>query len=599
MGSILRHTSSGTYSVGIFTNLIDTLSARRPAQPQTAAPAPIENALTSDSDWDAFLTSTSGGRKGVSGVRVSHETLLRLGPVSQAIQTISGDIACSTLQLHSNMAEPGEESVQSGHFANNITAIRWDRFQSAFECWKRIAVHALIWGNGYAYISRDSRGRIQWMANLCPGSCYPSVQEASDGSSLPGYLIHFDGMDEPFFAGQRDVYHLRGSISIESDCAEDALTHLRDTVSVQLGAQKFQGAFFANGAQAGGIISVPVGVPFAARERLEEQIQKKSNAENWFRTMVLRDGAQWHQTTVDSKSGEMIAVQDAATRDIARFFKLPPFKLGLLDSASYNSSEIAEQVYLKSCLNHWLKAIACEAHLKMLPDSEQVSGNYRFEHNVSKLLEPDFQTLNTVLGQQRTLGIINANDYRKKINLPLRSDEEAFSYANPNTTSSVPQDDPKAEEGTEYTEDPEDTEDTEDTEEQGNTRNIRRLQITERKLLQQAVDRAVKRVCTPLCNRAKKPDNLLAWLNTEASEHRNIVQSELETVLELIVPDDVENTLKAIESVFFGELLSAVRVYTEPPYSESNLLANITQVCDQFDQQIFSHLEDRIFHAIV
>lgn len=570
-------------------NLLGRLSASLDAlSGRSSQPAVIENALDNDGEgWSSFWDAVSASSTGVAGIKVSERTMLKVAAVRQAIQTISGDIACSTLQLHKNDIEPGEDSVQRAHPTHHVTAIRWSRYQSAFECWKRIVVHALLWGNGYAYIKRDSRGRVMWMANLAPGTCMPCFETIND-EEVAGYRLQIDTSMPPMFVVQNEVFHLPG-LSIEADEAEDVVTYMRDTISVALGAQKFEGSFFANGAQSGGIITVPPGTPTQARERLEQQIQKKATAENWFKTMVLRDGAQWHSTTVDARSSEMTAIMEAVVRDVARFFNLPPFKLGLVDSVSYNSSEQGQRVYLTGCLNHWLKAIACEAHLKLLPSVEQVSGRYRFEHNVSKLVEPDFMTLNEVLALQRQNEIINANEFRAKINLSPRADKEALKYVNPNTKSNVSSDSPKPE--SPDTED--DTETDEDYPAEQNTARVVRTRPrsqAEDRLLAEAVQRATKRICIPLRNRAKRPDTFAEWLDEEDCQNRSLIHEELGATLSLVYGDDAGNRLQAIEQVFFDSLTSAVAIYAEPPYTETALHTNVTQACDQFSQTIYSTL---------
>jgi HK97 family phage portal protein len=564
-----------------------------PFETAQADPTPpviqIENALTNDGEgWDSFYDFVGGEHtRGIGGVKVTQTQALQLGAVNQALRTISGDIACCTLQMHDNTVALGQPSVKSNHPSHHVCAIRWRRYQAAFECWRRMVIHALLWGDGYAYINRDSRGRIQWMGNLRPGTVRADTHCFTEGQpEIPVYMIHMEDGD-PYPALESEIFHLRGAINLDQCESEDPIRMMRDTLSVTLGAQRFQGSFFSSGAQAGGIVSIPPGVPTAARERLEEQIQKKSNAENWFKTMVLRDGAQWHQTTVDSKSSEMIATMEAVVRDVARFFNLPPFKLGIGDSVSYNSVEIGQQVYLTNCLNPWFKAIQCEAHLKFLPDNEQLSGNYRFEHNTSKLLEPDFKTLNEVLAIQRQNEIINANDWLAKINLPLRSDPEALLYVNPNTKSNMQTADAA---------DNDSTTDTQPDEEKGGTKTdgADSRNRTQTKLLNEAIDRVNRRICAPVCNRSKRPTDLLSWLDSEGKEHRTIITEELSTTLELIYGSEAENKLKAVEAEYFAELTSVVRPFTEHPYKETSLIENVQNATSTFTQRIFSHLTETI-----
>ena len=580
---LLTRISNVTLS-GKFADLVDW-TVGRPSR--TAVAADIQNALTNDGiGWDSFY-GIGGGTSSVSGIRVSELDLLKVPAVRQAVLTISGDIACSTLQLHKDEVDAGEPSLQRSHPTNQIVSVKWNEHESAFEGWKKIAVHALLWGNGYAYISRDGRGRINWMLSLPPGACHPHVE-----NGVTGYLITLDENEPPHFVEPAVIFHLRG-MSMENDEAEPAVTYLRDTVSVYLGAQKFEGSFFANGAQSGGIITVPPGVPTEARERLESQIQKKAVAENWFKTMVLRDGAQWHQTTVDARSSEMIPIKESVVRDIARFFNLTPFKLGIEDSVSYNSSEHAQRAYLTGCLNHWLRAITSEAYIKLLPASLQASGEYHFEHNISKLIEPDFRTLNEILAIQRQNEIISANDWRAKINLPILADADADTRINPNTKSNVaaPAESDSVEESDEKQVGEDDDVD-DDTDKDALKQKAKSLttEITnvERRLLNEAVDRATKRICTPVLNRSKKADKLATWMENRQLQNRSLIQDELGTVAELIFGDDAGTVIQEVSDVLFTNLKSdlAACLSLDPV----NLKDNVASACEVFNADIHDKL---------
>jgi len=579
MGAGQAHPHTRIFHVNLSGKLADLVDrmAGRPSRKRVAAD--IQNALTNDGlGWDSFF-GLGGGTSSVAGIKESETGLLKVPAVRQSILTISGDIACSTLGLHKSEVPAGEDSLQKSHPTNQIVAVKWNEWESAFEAWKRLSVHALLWGNGYAYISRDRRGRINWMMNLAPGACHPHNEvDPESGKAVSGYMITLDENEPAYFVEPGVIYHLRG-LSIDNDQAEDAITYLRDTASVYLGAQKFEGSFFANGAQSGGIITIPPGVPTEARERLENQIQKKALAENWFKTMVLRDGAQWHQTTVDARSAEMIPIKESVVRDVARFFNLPPFKLGVEDSVSYNSSEHAQRAYLTGCLNHWLRAITSEAYIKLLPPSLQASGEYRFEHNVSKLIEPDFKTLNEVLAIQRMNGIITANQWLTKINLPLSTDPSAEELFNPNTQTNAEKTEDKPKDTEEVVEEDDDEED--ELQAKSLTTEITNV---ERRLLQEAVDRATKRICTPVLNRSKKAEKLSDWVDQEQLQNRNLIQDELGTVAEMVFGDDAGNIIQAVSDEFFDTLQREVALCLA--MDADKLQDNVAYECRDFSANI-------------
>jgi HK97 family phage portal protein len=156
-------------------------------------------------------------------------------------------------------------------------------------------------------------------------------------------------------------------------------------------------------------------------ENLEKGVAKRSSPANWFKTLVLREGAQWHSATVDPRAAQMHELNDDEARAVCHFFNMPPWKLGLRNSESYNSAEQAAKAYIMGSLLHVTSRIQGEANIKLLSERTRRARSHRFEHNFSKLVEADIKTLNEVLAIQRQNEVINANDWRKKINLPARA----------------------------------------------------------------------------------------------------------------------------------------------------------------------------------
>lgn len=549
-------------------------------------------ALTNDgTGWASFGWNFDSDAKGVGGVKVGPRTMLKVSAVKQAVMMISGDIATSPLELHACYVDKGEETIQRSHPSHKIACYSWSRYVPANLGWERLVTHAMVWSDGYAYLEKDNRGRVMAMHNLPPGTCHPHRVEVSGGRYTYGYMIQLDEESPSFFVEQGDIFHLRGGLPVEIMESEPNVDLMRDMLSVSLAAQKYKGSFFANGAQSGGIITVPPGVPTEARERMEAQIQKKSQADNWFRTMVLRDGAQWHQTTVDAKSNEMIAIEEQITRDVARAFNIPGFKLNLSDSVSYNSSELGQRAYLTGCLNHWLTKIQGEARVKLLPARHQTSGEFKFMHNTEKLLEPDSETRNNILAIQRQNMVITANEWRTALGMTASDDPEADTLLNPNVTvnevggkEEEPEVEPEVIEESPAPEQPEEQEEELQTPEPQQRR--RTISSEHASILSDAVAQAAKRVCTPLGNRSKSVSKFASWIESEDTVARSIFSEELEPICQQLELSADASDIAA--DGLFNNLLDRVCVFMEPHYREEDLRENVAAASHLFKTEAFA-----------
>ena len=128
---------------------------------------------------------------------------------------------------------------------------------------------------------------------------------------------------------------------------------------------------------------MPLGMSKQASDTLEQGFRKTyEGVDNSFKTVLLRDGAKFHQAQFTPEQAQMVPVRKELVKEIARFFNLPPHKLGDDSKSSYNSLEQENRSYLDSSLSIWLNTIASEVWLKLLTTDEQKEQTHFAEHNV-------------------------------------------------------------------------------------------------------------------------------------------------------------------------------------------------------------------------
>ncbi len=539
---------------------------------------------------DPELWEAMGHVRSDSGIEVGPEEALRFGPVYQCIEIKSADVGCATFHVHRNDAEPGESDIDRNQSAERVCSSEWNDITPASQGWQNLVFHYSLRGNGYAYISRQGgspNGRIQWMANLAPDRVTPMTDKES-GALL--YKLEISG-EEPQFLNHWEVFHLKG-ISMNGQQAIDMLKLSRNEIGLALASKLFLAKFFERGGHHGGILSVPPAMKAQARENLEKGVAERSSPANWFKTLVLRDGAQWHSSTVDPRTAQMSELTDDEARAVCHFFNMPPWKIGLKDSQSYNSGEMANLAYITGTLQHVCTRIQGEANLKLLSQRTRRAGTHRFEHNFTKLLEADVMTLNRVLAIQRQHGIINANDWLKKINLPLRNDPEAKLYFNPNTTrtgSPANADPASATAGTSG------SQSSADSEASAVNSKFRELRDA---FIATVAEKAAARLAAVCKNKARKPADMLAWCDSGGVSHRSILTEELTAAINGGFPENQRiAVLSACESWMLREVTAGIAVFLESPHKESELEANVGRFLEQFQSEVSSRLQKEIINA--
>lgn len=394
--------------------------------------ATLENPRFSLNDPAAYETLTAGARS-ASGVTVTHEGSLALSAVWQALSLISGDGSKIPVYPFERL-EDDDRKVADKHPSYVAVAVRANQWKSAKRFWADLIVHMLLWRNGYAFINR-SGPRIE-LYNLLPDRTAPKWVTVLD----PAGRKRSELIYETEVAGQieivlpQNILHVR-QWSLDGLTAPDLVRAAKDAWGLALAAQNFESKFFKNGARKGGILELPV-MSKPARDTVEEGFRKSyEDGDNPFRTVILREGAKFHEGQVTPREGQVAELKDSQKREVASYFNIPPSKLGIRDSVSYNSFEQDNLSYLHGCLHHVCDAISDECDMKLLSESDLLADKYYFEHNYSEFIQSDWKTMNEGLEIQRRNEIINANDWRRKLNMPKRTDPEAETYINPNTKS--------------------------------------------------------------------------------------------------------------------------------------------------------------------
>lgn len=404
--------------------VLDRLSPPKTGLAETLASLNDPSVSLNDPDtWDAL----TGGTETEAGIRVSHHTALSLAPVWQAVSIISADAASVGLHLYKNAAKQGR-ILQAADVREYVVSRAANAETSYYTFWRRLFAHSLLWPGGYAYLERQGRdGPVTAAYNLLPDRTWP---EYIDGKLY--YFSIVEGEEVPLQS--YEVFHLQG-LSCDNLNGCDLVMHARNAIGLALAAENFSSKFFAHGAHAGGILEIPSSYTQRAADNLEEGFRKRLGKDQWFRTVVLREGAKFHTVTVNAEQSQLHQLREDQVRDVARFFNLPPFKLGVADSQSYNSVEQAQLQYLTGTLWHWLVGRRAEAGMKLLTEKERRSNSHFFADDLNDIAQPDLQTIEAVRSIRRQNGVLSPNEWRREIGMPPRTDPGGDEYGNPNTSS--------------------------------------------------------------------------------------------------------------------------------------------------------------------
>ena len=386
---------------------------------------PLTVADVLDYVGDSYATDT--------GQTVNAAKVLGYAPLFQAVSMISGD--CAKLPLNVYRKTDRGRTVETLHPVQRVIhrSVMTNIEINGYKFWRRYFTSALLWGNAYAYIDRNNRGEVIGLYQLLPDRTYMErrsqqlwcITETSRGMyRLPAAeVLHIEGLS---------IDNLEGANMIKS---------FRTDFATALAAKQFAAKFFQSNMSAGGILQAP---PELAKNRpevlrkAEEAINTKfSGSANAFKTIVLRDGFKWISTQIDPQKAQFTETVEEAARNVARMYNLSPSRLGLKDSQSYNSEEMARRDYYDGALSHWLIANQCECTTKLLTPEERDDGLY-IENNINALLWADAKTRSDIAIAGINAGRFSPNETRGWENLDAyEGGDEFYTPLNMQTVSGI------------------------------------------------------------------------------------------------------------------------------------------------------------------
>lgn len=357
-----------------------------------------------------------------SGVSVTEESALTNSAVWAAVALVSDEVASLPLMLYKRLDSGGKRRYENHPLYRLLHDV--PNPEMSTMVWRRtMQAHVMLWGNAYAEIERDQVGRPIAVWPLTPDRVSLERERALR------YRVTNVGGGAVYIAPENMV-HLVGQSydgSVGCSLAEKA----RESIGLGLAAEKFGATFFGNGATFGGVISYPgARPPELAEKNYREALEARHmGVERAHKLLALYNGAKYERMGIPPNDAQFLETRVFQIREIARWFKVPPHKLGDLADATFSNVEQQNIDYYTSCLRPWLTLWEQELKRKLIASSEQ---NLQFiEHETKGLLRADAQGRAALYTAQFGIGAITPNEVRALENMdPIPGGDQAFVQIN-------------------------------------------------------------------------------------------------------------------------------------------------------------------------
>jgi HK97 family phage portal protein len=355
-------------------------------------------------DW--FVAAITYGETD-TGIEVDGYTVLKSGPVWQAVNTIAGDIGRLALNVE---RENGEEDRR--HPAWRLLRRQPNEEQLAISFKETLQAWALLWGNGCAYIDRNARGEPAELIPLRPDR---TVMIRERGSLMIEYTQ--DNGDKEYFH-YHDVFHVSGIGDATWGYKVWELS--QNTTGHNLALQKHGNRQFKNDSRPSGVLEKEGVMSPKGRENLRrEWTEIHQGLDNAGKIALLQEGVTFKATQMANGDSQWIEARKFSREEIAAWFCLPPHKVGAMENASVRANlEEQNRDYWNSALSRWATKWEQEAERKLLSRKQQESGSHQVRFDLGDLIRGDSKTRSEGYARARQWGWLSVNEIRKREGLP-------------------------------------------------------------------------------------------------------------------------------------------------------------------------------------
>lgn len=349
--------------------------------------------------WDRAFSGMYIGRKTASGQNVTPQKSMTLSSYYSAIRNISEDVGKLPLRIYKATAT-GRENVKNS--INNIFFNYPNPEMTPMSFKETMTANCLGWGNAYAEIVRDYIGNPIYLYPIHP-TCIKVKR--NDNNEI---YYEFTEQNSTKIINSYDMFHLKG-LGGDGIIGYSVYQFASESIGTALSAQEFAGSFFGNGSTLGGVLEYPNKLKPEARDNLRKSWeQRHQGADNAHKIAVLEEGITWKQTSVNPRDAQFLELKKFSVTEIARWFRIPPHKIGDLERSTYSNIEHQSIEYVQDTLTPWLVRWEEEIKRKLIDDDNEFA-----KFSIQALMRGDSKSRAEYYRSQLNIGALSPNEIRK------------------------------------------------------------------------------------------------------------------------------------------------------------------------------------------
>jgi HK97 family phage portal protein len=355
-----------------------------------------------------------------AGVAVSSETAMRCAAVHACVRVLADSVASLPLIVYRRTSRGRERAADSPLYSLLHDAPNPEH--TSYEFREFIMVSLLLTGNAYALVERDRDGT--------PTALWPIPPDRVGIEVVNGQLrYHVMQQDLTTRTIPRSgILHVRG-LSRDGIVGMSPIAAAREAIGLALAQEEAAARFWRGGAAPRIAILIPGISDPETWDRWRTAIERhRRGLEGGDRISVFPADWKVDKIGISPQDAEFIESRKFQVLEIARLFRVPPHKLGLVERMSYSSLEQQSIEFLTDSLLPWLRRIESALKRDVIPPWER---DLYPEHLVDAIVRGDIKSRYEAYATARQWGWMSANEIRERENLNALAGEAGDTYLVP------------------------------------------------------------------------------------------------------------------------------------------------------------------------
>lgn len=341
-----------------------------------------------------------------SGQLVNNNSALTLSAFYNGIEILCNDFAKLPKAVYQK--RNGDRVKLDNHPVNYLISKRPNNLMTAFSFDKIMLQYAILKGNAYAIIERNSVTQKPIAFHVVEQEKTPVIVKKMDNRLWYhiGKKVYAD----------YEILHVPG-FSYNGITGVGVVTLAANSLGVSLASQNYAGEYYETKGVGIGVITSSKPINKDAKKRLSSATSKYLSDAGPWKVAVLDDAESFQTIKLTPQESQFLQTNANGVIEVARWLNIPPHKLKSLENATFSNIEHQEIQHVSDSILPWAKKFQNEYDVKVFSINEREVGMYCY-FNEKSLLQADIQSQAEYFSKMWHIGTYTGNEIRRLLDLP-------------------------------------------------------------------------------------------------------------------------------------------------------------------------------------